>query len=65
MRTDAEYDLACALAGLNRKDDSFEHLRRSFQLGNDDLEGTRKDPRLENLRDDPRFEAMLGEFAPR
>jgi arylsulfatase A-like enzyme len=64
IRTDAEYDLACALAGLNRKDDAFEHLRQSFQLGNDDLEGTRKDPRLANLRDDPRFEAMLGEFAP-
>jgi hypothetical protein len=64
-RSDAEYDLACALLEADQKDEALEHLRRSFQLGGDDIEATRKDPRMGSLRDDPRFEALLGEFTRR
>jgi tetratricopeptide (TPR) repeat protein len=56
---EAEYDLACTLGALDRKDEAFAHLRRAIDLGAHDFEHMRRDARLVPLRGDPRFTGMI------
>jgi hypothetical protein len=56
---EAEYDLACTLGALDRKDEAFEHLRRAIDLGAHDFAFMRRDARLVPLRGDPRFAEMI------
>jgi len=56
---EAEYDLACTLGALDRKDEAFEHLRRAIGLGAHDFDFMRRDARLVPLRGDPRFVEMI------
>ena len=55
----AHYNLACSLALLGRKDEAFESLARSLDLGYRDLHAMVKDKDLESLRTDPRFVQIL------
>jgi tetratricopeptide (TPR) repeat protein len=58
---EAEYDIACTLAAMGRKDEAFEHLRRAIELGAHEFELMRRDGRLGPLRGDPRFDEMVPE----
>ena len=53
------YNLACSLALVNRTEDALEALNRSIELGYDDYEWMKKDPDLNSLHGDSRFESML------
>ena len=53
------YNLACSLALSGRADDAFDALNRAVELGYNDYEWMKKDPDLNPLHGDPRFESML------
>ena len=53
------YNLACSLALSERTDDAFEALTRSVELGYSDYEAMKKDPDLDSLHGDARFESIL------
>ena len=52
------YNLACSYSLMNQLDRAFSALRRAVWLGYDDARWLNKDPDLENLRKDSRFEAI-------
>jgi arylsulfatase A-like enzyme len=56
---EAEYDFACTLLALGDLDGGLEHLKRSIDLGGDDYDIIRRDPRVGRLFNDPRFKALL------
>lgn len=56
---DARYNIACGLARLGRAEDALEALADAVRAGYRDAEFARKDPDLESIRADPRFEAAL------
>lgn len=49
------YNLACSLSLLGKIDEAFLELKKAFILGYDDFYYMLKDPDLENLRKDERF----------
>jgi len=54
------YLIATIYAGLGEKDKSFAFLEKAEREKNGDLVwAVRADPRLDNLRSDPRFQALL------
>lgn len=53
------YNLACSLALSGRPDDALEALGRAVELGYDDYEWMKKDPDLNSLHGDARFESIL------
>ncbi len=53
-----QYNLACSLSLLGRRDASLSVLERAVALGYADLAHLDKDPDLEGVRDDPRFQAL-------
>ena len=57
----ARYNLACSLARADRADEAIDALSRAILLGYDDLAHMESDPDLESLRDNPDFQALLGE----
>jgi hypothetical protein len=59
----AHYNLACSLALVGDKDAAFARLRIALGMGFRDVAYIRKDRDLRSLKDDPRFEALLAEFA--
>ncbi|MFQ5877158.1 MAG: sulfatase-like hydrolase/transferase, partial [Acidobacteriota bacterium] len=59
-----EYDLAVHYAGRGAIDLAFRHLKRSIELGAEDLEFIRGDGRLAALRKDPRFADLVGPVGP-
>ena len=52
------YNLACSYSLMNHLDEAFSALRRAVRLGYDDARWLNKDPDLENLRRDSRFERI-------
>src|SRR4051812_37720175 len=58
----AHYNLACAYALMNRRDQSLRTLRRAVELGYRDFRYMREDHDLESIRQDPRFRALLMEY---
>jgi tetratricopeptide (TPR) repeat protein len=54
------YDLACLDAVQGRREDAFEHLRTALESQPKYKEYARTDPDLEPLRDDPRFNEVVG-----
>jgi tetratricopeptide (TPR) repeat protein len=53
------YNLACAYALSGRKTEALEALDRSVEAGFADYGHMEKDPDLESLRDDSRFQALI------
>lgn len=54
-----QYNLACSYSLLGEIDDAFKTLKQAIMLGYDDFDYLRRDPDLENLRKDRRFEALF------
>ncbi len=52
------YNLACSFSLTDRVDDSISALNKAVQLGYDDTTWIDKDPDLNNIRSDPRFEQL-------
>ena len=52
------YNLGCSLALLKRVDEAFAALDRAVRLGYHDERWLAKDPDLENLRQDHRFQRL-------
>jgi tetratricopeptide (TPR) repeat protein len=52
------YNLACSYSLLKQLDEAFAALDRAVKLGYDDTRWLNKDPDLENLRRDNRFEKI-------
>lgn len=53
------YNLACSEARIGRKDGALDHLERAIAAGYNNRQAIEKDPDLESLHGDPRFEAVL------
>ena len=56
------YNLACSYSLMSRLDAAFAALTKAVKLGYADAMWLAKDPDLENLRTDPRFEAIKREL---
>jgi tetratricopeptide (TPR) repeat protein len=56
------YNLACSYSVMSRLDEAFAALNKAVKLGYDDEKWLTKDPDLENLRQDSRFEAIKREL---
>ena len=56
------YNLACSYSLLGLIDDSLRALKKSVMLGYEDFEYLQRDPDLENLRKDSRFQHFLQEL---
>ena len=52
------YNLTCSYSLMGKLDQAFAALRKAVKLGYDDARWLNKDPDLENLRNDSRFEAI-------
>lgn len=53
------YNVACLLALEGERDDAIAHLERAFRVGFARRDWIERDPDLDSLRSDPRFEALL------
>ncbi|MCC6660848.1 MAG: hypothetical protein IT437_08180 [Phycisphaerales bacterium] len=58
------YDLACTLALLGDTDGALTELGRAIDAGWDQRRYTRLDRDFESIREDPRFQALLGRMTP-
>jgi len=56
------YNLACSYSLLGLIDEAYVALKKAIWLGYDDLSHIKKDPDLENLRKDVRFDSLLKEL---
>jgi len=57
------YNLACSYSLMSRIDQAFGALRRAVKLGYSDARWLNKDPDLENLRHDTRFDDIRKNLA--
>jgi arylsulfatase A-like enzyme len=57
---DPPYDRAVILTELGRLEEAIASLQKSVDLGADEFDMMKKDPRLAPLRNDPRFQALVG-----
>lgn len=62
---DAHYNLACRYALMLQPDLAIETLKQAVNLGYSDFRFLIQDRDLESLRKDPRFRALLREYAER
>ena len=58
------YDIALVYAGLGDKDEAFNWLQRAYQERSSLLVFASREPRLAALRSEPRFAALMRNFAP-
>ncbi|HWB01358.1 MAG TPA: hypothetical protein VG713_22865 [Pirellulales bacterium] len=56
------YNLACSLALNGQIDAGLAELRLALEQGYEDLDYLQADSDLDNLRDDPRYHALLRQF---
>lgn len=59
------YNLACSYSLLGRIDEALSSLKRAIELGYEDFNYLRRDPDLENLKEDKRFQSLLKKTASR
>ena len=59
------YNLACSYSLLGRIDQALSSLKKSIELGYEDFNYLRRDPDLENLKKDKRFQCLLKKAASR
>lgn len=73
MRFGNRYNLACTFARLGRLDEAFAELERSLKIGKEALgdayaqnheHARTRDPDMEPLRKDPRFQKLMEKYAP-
>ena len=57
------YNLACSYSLLNRVDEAFAALRHAIKLGYHDARWLTRDPDLDNLRRDNRFEKIRADLS--
>ena len=57
------YNLACSYSLLNRVDEAFAALDHAIQLGYNDARWLTRDPDLDNLRRDNRFEKIRADLS--
>ncbi len=57
------YNLACSCSLTGQFTEALESLRKSLELGYRDLDFIRADRDLDPLREDPRFNKLLAEYA--
>lgn len=56
----ASYNLACLYSTLDDKEKAFEYIEKVLTTeGNNIIEKTKNDPDFDNIKDDPRFNALL------
>ncbi len=60
----AHYNLACSLALIRRRGDALRSLHKAVTLGYTDLAWMLRDPDLVSLKEDPKFEELLGRLKP-
>ena len=60
----AHYNLACSYALLKQTSRAFAVLKKAVRLGYRDLDHMQQDPDLENLREDPRWNDLVGVIKP-
>lgn len=53
------YNVACSYSLIGEFDDAFNALKKSIELGYDDVQHMNNDPDLRNLRADDRYEEIL------
>lgn len=56
------YNLACSYSLLGHNDEALATLRRAVALGYRDFAHMQRDPDLENIRNEPRYLALLEEI---
>jgi tetratricopeptide (TPR) repeat protein len=54
------YNLGCSFALNEQTDEAFEALSKAIEYGYDDYEWMKNDSDLDGLRDDKRYESLLG-----
>jgi eukaryotic-like serine/threonine-protein kinase len=59
------YDLACFAARAGRRDEALDYLHRAIEAGYNDAQLIRTDDDLKSLRNDPRFEKLVGDLKGR
>jgi hypothetical protein len=57
--TDSAYEIAQVYAFRKQSDEAFEWLERAYAQRDSGLIGTKVDPLLKNLYNDPRYAAFL------
>ncbi len=55
----SSFHIASVCARLKRKDDAFRWLQRAYQERSTNLLFGKVDPNMDNLKDDPRYEALM------
>jgi tetratricopeptide (TPR) repeat protein len=53
------YNLACSLSNLGKIEDSLEALEMAILLGYSDVRHMEKDPDLDNIRNEPRYQEIV------
>ncbi|MBM3247845.1 MAG: hypothetical protein FJZ10_00245 [Candidatus Omnitrophica bacterium] len=56
------YNLSCSYSLLEKNDLAFGALSTAIDLGYDDFDHLKKDPDLDNLRKDSRFQELISRF---
>jgi adenylate cyclase len=54
------YNVACAYAVLEMRNEALDHLDRAIRNGRGDLGWIEHDPDFDGLRGEPRFHAIVG-----
>ena len=57
------YNLACSYSLIGELDEAFSALKKSIELGYDDVQHMNNDPDLRNVRADDRYEEILERLA--
>ena len=57
------YNLACSHSLLKHPDEAFAALQQAIQLGYDDVRWFTRDPDLDNLRQDHRYQTIRADLA--